>query len=140
MGLLLLADPSEQQMTKYLDSATVFIAERNQSIVGVCALSEISKASYEIHNIAVAEELHGKGIGTRLLRHAINFLEQQQADSIIICTADTSVVQLHLYQEVGFKEVSRVKDYFLKHYPEPIFENGRQCRDRIVLKLIFSIK
>ena len=136
--LLLLADPSEDQIARYINVATIFIVENDDEVIGICALSETSKASYEIHNIAVAEHAQGNGIGTQLLRHIINFVEQQQADSIIICTADTSTGQLNLYQKIGFKQDAIDKDYFIQHYKEPIFENGRQCRDRVRLKINFQ--
>ncbi len=137
LNLLLLADPSEKQIAKYIKHSKIFIAEQNGVIIGVCALSEIASRVYEIHNIAVAELHQGKGIGTQLLNQAIAFVNDRKAATLIICTADTSLGQLHLYKKMGFEIDSVEKDYFIQHYPEPIYENGTQCRDRLKLKLTF---
>ncbi len=135
--LLLLADPSEKQVAKYIKHSKIFIAEQDEVIIGVCALSETSSRVYEIHNIAVAELHQGKGIGTQLLNQAIAFTNDRKAATLIICTADTSLGSLHLYKKMGFEIDAVEKDYFIQHYPEPIYENGTQCRDRLKLKMVF---
>ncbi|MEQ8714792.1 MAG: GNAT family N-acetyltransferase [Cyclobacteriaceae bacterium] len=135
--LLLLADPSEKQIANYIKQSKIFIAEQDKVIIGVCALSETSSQVYEVHNIAVAELYQGKGIGTQLLNQAIAFANDRLAATLIICTADTSLGQLHLYKKMGFKIDAVEKDYFIRHYPEPIYENGSQCRDRVILKITF---
>jgi hypothetical protein len=43
--------------------------------------------------------------------------------------------QLTFYQRAGFRVVAVEPDYFLQHYPEPLFENGLQHRDRLRLAL-----
>nr|WP_273262506.1 hypothetical protein [Pseudomonas sp.] len=43
--------------------------------------------------------------------------------------------QLTFYQRAGFRVVAVEPDYFLTHYPEPLFENGLQHRDRLRLAL-----
>jgi len=43
--------------------------------------------------------------------------------------------QSELCQHAGFRVVAVEPDYFLQHYPEPLFENGLQHRDRLRLAL-----
>ena len=41
--------------------------------------------------------------------------------------------QLIYYQRLGFRVESVVKDYFLRHYSESIYENGIQHQDSLRL-------
>jgi ribosomal protein S18 acetylase RimI-like enzyme len=50
---------------------------------------------------------------------------------IQIGTGNSSVKQVGLYQRCGFRITGIDKDFFIKHYSEPIFEDGIQCRDMI---------
>ncbi len=50
-----------------------------------------------------------------------------------VCTGNSSIGQLALYQKCGFRMSGIERDFFIKHYHEPIFENGIQCRDRVRL-------
>lgn len=40
-----------------------------------------------------------------------------------------------LYQRCGFSIESIEKDYFVRHYPDPIYENGIECRDMVRLRM-----
>ncbi len=78
-----------------------------------------------------------KGIGGKLLETAFQKLSQLASNQtrIIIRTGTTSSAALHLYQKMGYVEIGRVKDYFIHHYSEPIFENGDQLRDQVILAI-----
>ena len=38
-------------------------------------------------------------------------------------------------QRCGFSIESIEKDYFVRHYPEPIYENEIECRDMVRLRM-----
>lgn len=57
----------------------------------------------EIMNIAVAEHLQGKGIGKKLLRHAIETAKGYGMSKLEVGTGNSSVSQLALYQKCGFR-------------------------------------
>lgn len=44
-----------------------------------------------------------------------------------------------LYQQEGFDLKVLDRDYFVRNYPEPIWENGIQCRHRLILEKELSI-
>ncbi len=68
-----------------------------------------------------------------MIKEAVNYAALMKLKTIIIGTANSSIRQLSLYQNLGFK-ITRVKrDYFIQNYAQPIFENGIQARDMIVL-------
>ncbi|NEM96462.1 GNAT family N-acetyltransferase [Pontibacter burrus] len=134
MHLLLLADPSEELVLSYLHKSRIFVAEKAGTIVGVLVLQPQGQQA-EIMNIAVAEQQQGQGIGRLLLKHAIMQASKQKIKQLVVCTGNSSLPALSLYQGCGFSVVSIDEGYFLRAYPEPIFENGLPCTDRIKLRL-----
>ncbi|HAA21381.1 MAG TPA: GNAT family N-acetyltransferase, partial [Cytophagales bacterium] len=76
----------------------------------------------------------GKGWGTALLRHATQNAKRQGYQRLRIGTADASVAQQRLYSREGFLPEGRITDFFTTHYPEPLFDQGTQCRDMIVME------
>ncbi|WP_051683039.1 GNAT family N-acetyltransferase [Salinicoccus luteus] len=79
MALLLLADPSEEAVASYLDTAECFIAEADDAVVGTYVTRKISEDRAEVFNIAVAEAWQGRGIN--------------RAISLIICVYISSFLE-----------------------------------------------
>jgi len=132
--LLLLADPSKELIDSYLEKGFCFIAKMREDVVGVFILLKTENETFEIMNIAVHENYQRKGIGRKLISHAIKEARKRNAKFIKIATGNSSIYQLAFYQKLGFKIESIEKDYFLNNYSKPIFENGIQCTDKIRLK------
>jgi ribosomal protein S18 acetylase RimI-like enzyme len=134
--LLLLADPSKDMVLSYLKDGICYISETtNSQTQGVIVMLPTSQEKLEITNIAVDETMQGKGVGTKLLRHGIKFAKEEGYKNIEIGTGNSSINQLALYQKAGFRIMSIDHDFFTKNYPEPIYENGIQCRDMIRLSM-----
>ncbi len=134
--LLLLADPFREQLAQYAHDGQCYQALVDTQVVGVMILKKVSNEVLESKNIAVAEVWQGKGIGRQLLRYARKAAQSAGYSRLRIATGNSSIGQLALYQQEGF-EISHIdQDYFVHHYPEPIYENGIQCRHRIVLEQI----
>ncbi len=76
---------------------------------------------------------HGKGIGKQLVMDAINVAKAKGYKTIEIGTGNSSIGQLALYQKCGFRIIGVDTDFFIRHYPEEIIENGILCRDMIRL-------
>ena len=133
MELLLLADPSRESVEEYINRGECFIAESNKRIIGVYVLLPTRPETVELVNIAVIEEEHGRGIGKRLVLHAIKVAKTKGYKTIEIGTGNSSIGQLALYQKCGFRIVGVDIDLFVRHYPEEIFENGIQCMDMVRL-------
>jgi len=137
MDLLLLADPSEMSIEKYIHKSKVYVAVEEALVIGVYVLMEIAPGKAEIMNVAVAETHQGKGIGKALVLHAIKNARALGMKSIEIGTGNSSIQQLALYQKCGFRLTEIIHDYFIGNYDEPIFENGIQCRDMVRLQISF---
>ena len=133
--LLELADPSRNQIEKYLRTGSCYVAKVEEEVVGVLVLHSIDAAQTEIKNIAVREAAQGKGIGSTLLRHAVTVARTSGFERLIIGTGNSSIRQLALYQKAGFELCRIERDFFVRNYPEPIFENGIQCKHLVVLEM-----
>ncbi len=131
--LLLLADPSKKNIDTYILGADIYIAEKEEKIIACYVLKAVNSNTIEIKNIAVDPANQGKGIGKILLNNACETAKKNGFKNIIIGTGNSSIGQLYLYQKAGFSIINTVKDFFIDNYDEPIFENGIQCKDMIVL-------
>ncbi|KMK77020.1 GNAT family N-acetyltransferase [Alkalihalobacillus pseudalcaliphilus] len=132
--LLLLADPSEEIVQNYLQRGTCYIGyNQKEKVMGVYVLLPTRPHTIEIVNLAVDKSIQGKGYGKQLLIHAIQIAKQQDYRTVEIGTANSSLSQLALYQKVGFRITSIDTNFFLKHYKQPIYENGIQAVDMLRL-------
>jgi aminoglycoside 6'-N-acetyltransferase I len=84
-------------------------------------------------NIAVSDNHQNQGIGSTLLNDAFEKSKSKGFKKIKVGTGNSSLGQLHLYKKAGFIITEVIPDFFREHYDEPIFENGLECRDMIVL-------
>lgn len=133
-NLLLLADETIEAIDKYINDSEIYVFEIGKKIVAIYALQILSKDSIEVKNIAVDKIYQGQGIGTFLLRDAANRAKAKGFKTIIIGTGDAAPMQLYLYQKEGFKIYDSKRNFFIDNYPEPIYENGIQLKDMIMLK------
>jgi ribosomal protein S18 acetylase RimI-like enzyme len=131
--LLLLADPSQHLIEEYVRRGDCYIAEADNQVIGTYVLLPTRPETVELVNIAVAEHMHGRGIGKQLVRHAIQTAASKGFKTIEVGTGNSSLGQLALYQKCGFRIVGIDIDFFTRHYPEEIYENGIRCRDMIRL-------
>ena len=133
--LLLEADPSREQVEKYIHSSIVtglFVLDK---IAGVLVLTAKDEGVFEISNLAVSAEHRGRGYGRMLLLDAICRARELGGSRVEIGTGNSSLAQLRLYQSLGFRIVGIDRDYFVRNYMEPIEENGIRCLDMIRLSL-----
>ena len=131
--LLLLADPSRDYILEYVENGVIFVAEIEQQIIGVYVLLPTSPEIIELMNIAVREDHQGLGIGKQLVMDAVKVARKKGYTTLEVGTGNSSIRQLILYQKCGFRMIGVDTDFFVKHYPKVIFENGIQCVDMIRL-------
>ncbi len=134
-NLLLRADPSKKNMDEYTARGKMFVAYYLGEIVGEYVLIKTRPGTMEIVNIAVDEAHQGKGLGKLLLKDAINKASEHGVKVLEIGTGNSSITQLGLYQKMGFRITGIDRDYFVKHYEDPIHENGIPCVDMIRLSM-----
>lgn len=131
--LLLEADPSQKMVEEYINRGECYVAEEWNMFIGVYVLLPTRPKTVELVNLSVLESMQGKGIGKKLVLHAIQIAEESGYQKIEMGTGNSSIGQLALYQKCGFRIVGVDSDYFIKYYTEEIYENGIRCRDMIRL-------
>lgn len=137
MDLLLLADPSEEKVRSYLPSSKCFAAFSDGTVVGVCAVQAREPGTYELMNIAVRPDRQRRGIGTELLKWVVGFFQKAGADQLEVGTG-TFGYQLAFYQRQGFRVTRIDRDFFVKNYDQPIFEQGIQLIDMLRLTIRYK--
>jgi len=98
----------------------------------------LSAEVVEIKNIAVKESVQGQGIGQLLLKDSFNRAISKGCKEIRIGTADIAEMQLYLYQKMGFEIYAIKKNFFIDIYAEPIYENGIQLKDMVMLRKVLK--
>lgn len=132
--LLLLADPHKEFVTDYLARGRCTVMELNQRVVGEYVLLPTRPGTVELVNVAVDEPFQGKGLGKYLVLHAVSTGRELGYRTMELGTGNCGLMQLALYQKCGFRITGVDRDFFVRNYPEEIFENGIQCRDMVRLE------
>ncbi|WP_179203807.1 MULTISPECIES: GNAT family N-acetyltransferase [Vagococcus] len=132
--LLLEADPSQQIVEDYTTRGVVFEVLQAQQLVGIVVLLPTRPETIEIVNIAVHPNFQNQGIGQEIIKFSIQTAKDKQYHTLEIGTGSTSLAQLYLYQKMNFRITGVDRDFFLRHYPEEIIENGLILKDMIRLQ------
>lgn len=134
MGLLLLADESEEAVREYLFSGTLYkaIGPTGHSI-GVALIIPENSEKVEIKNIAVAPDSQGKGYGKAMIEQLCLLYRRKGYKKVVVGTANSSIANLTFYQKAGFRMTGIRRDFFA-NYPEPIIENGIRALDMVLFE------
>ncbi|WP_439442942.1 GNAT family N-acetyltransferase [Listeria aquatica] len=137
VDLLLEADPNQEYVEDYLERGQVFALfdrDGTAELIGVYVLLKTRPGTMELVNLAIREEFRRKGYGKCLIKDALTRSKQAGIRTLEVGTANSSLGPLELYLKCGFRMTHLDLDFFRRHYPEPIFENGVECRDMVRLK------
>ncbi|MBT2621167.1 MULTISPECIES: GNAT family N-acetyltransferase [Chryseobacterium] len=134
--LLLLADETREAIDQYIFKSDIYILHDNLRDIAVMALYKNNDAELEIKNMAVISDFRSQGIGTFLIDRAKEIAKQNHFSSLLVGTSDTGFQQIRFYEKNDFVKKEIRKDFFIENYSTPIFENGIQMRDMIVLEFL----
>jgi len=97
---------SEGFLTKRLTSPTVqiMVAEQGETILGFSTIRKLEGRGAELSGIVVLESATGKGIGTRLLRKAMEGARRRGFGSILVKTEQINDRAIRFYKNAGFVE------------------------------------
>ena len=129
--LLILADEQEDMIDKYIDKGTMFILYDN-GVKSECIITDEGNGVVEIKNIATLPEYQNKGYG----KYLIKFIEEKYKHKFNILRVGTgdSILTIPFYKKCGFKEIYRIKNFFVDNYNNSIFECGVQLIDMVYLE------
>jgi ribosomal protein S18 acetylase RimI-like enzyme len=112
----------------------LLFARCNEVVIGVAVIKSQDSEVYELMNIAVFPAYQNRGYGSQILNSLIEILKNKQANVLEVGTGSFGY-QLKFYQKFGFR-VDQIKtNFFLDNYSEPIFEDGLQHKDMLILRL-----
>lgn len=133
--LLLIADETRDAIDKYIFDSDVFTVKitLESPPVGVFAIKHNSSEEMELKNIAVKDEYQRMGIGKLILNKTKSIARDRGYIRLTVGTSDTGIDQLKFYEANGFVRSGVRKDFFLLNYTEPIYENGLQMKDMVML-------
>jgi len=97
-----LSDPANSILLK---GGHIFMAYAGAEAVGCVALIPMRDGVYELSKMAVSPYLRGRGLGRRLLQHAIAYAKRLGARSLFLGSNTRLKDAIHLYESVGFRHV-----------------------------------
>lgn len=132
MDILLLADPQEDMIERYLDQSDLFVLSEEGVIKTVCAVQMLKDRRCEIKNIATVEEEQGKGYGRNMIHYVCEHYSDR-CDMMYVGTGNSRKT-LEFYKKCGFVNSHILAGFFTDNYTEPIYEDGVQLVDMVYLK------
>ncbi|MEX2949351.1 GNAT family N-acetyltransferase [Staphylococcus warneri] len=107
------------------------LSDQHQSqSLAIAAVEKLSEKEIELKNIAVHPLYRRKGQGTYLMRWLFNKYRNM---TMYVGTSDTEST-LKFYYRLGFEDYDIRKNFFINHYAQPIYDNGKLLIDMIILK------
>jgi len=135
MDLLLLGDEQESMIKKYLYRGELFALYDND-LKTVAVVTNENDGIYEIKNIATYEKYHGKGYGKKMIQYIIEKY-RNKCRILNVGTGDSSRI-ISFYKNCGFEYSHTIKDFFILNYDHEMYEEGKQLKDMIYLKIEFK--
>ncbi len=97
-----LGDPENTILRK---GGKVFLAYTQGEAVGCVALIAMDDGVYELSKMAVAPGMRGRGIGRKVLEHAVAQARELGARSLFLGSNSVLKDAVHLYESIGFHHV-----------------------------------
>lgn len=132
LNLLLMADPQEDMIEKYLDSGDMFLLYEEEQVQTVAVVVKSKNRSCELKNIATREEARGRGFG-RIMVHYLCEYYAEFCDTMYVGTGNIAR-SIDFYKKCGFTNSHIVINYFVDHYRHPVFDDGQLLTDMVYLK------
>jgi GNAT superfamily N-acetyltransferase len=132
---LLLGDESEDMIMKYLNRGELF-ALYDDDLKTVAVVTKEDENTCEIKNIATYETFQGKGYGSAMLKHIIEYCKGK-CSVLLVGTGEVDRILIY-YQQFGFVYSHRIKNFFVDNYNHEMIEDGKPLKDMIYLKIEFE--
>lgn len=134
LPLLLLADEKESMIDLYLDRGTMFALKDGDTVIGECVVTDEGGGVLEIQNLAVEKKYQKRGYGKALIEFVADRYRDRY-DELQVGTGD-SPLTVPFYEHCGFAVHHVIENYIVDHYDRPIFEGGKQLKDKVYLRRV----
>lgn len=81
-----------------------------ERVIGTVAVKRLDGMRCELKSLYLLEEYHGRGLGYRLLKQAIEYAREKGYSAMYLDSLSTSVKALALYRKAGFLPTERYND------------------------------
>lgn len=132
LDLLLLADPQENMIDRYLSDGEMFVLCDQEQVMTVAVVVMLKNRKCELKNIATRPEQQGKGYA-RYMIHYLCEHYSSQCDTMYVGTGNCAK-SIGFYEKCGFVNSHIVMNFFIDNYEEPIYEDGKILTDMVYLK------
>jgi putative acetyltransferase len=95
-----LADPWGEILAR---GGQIFIALRDQEVLGTCAVIPHGPGVLELAKLTVAPAARGQGLGRRLVDACLAYAREREIRRIVLVSSSRLVPALRLYEGVGFQ-------------------------------------
>jgi ribosomal protein S18 acetylase RimI-like enzyme len=97
---------SEDFLKRRLATPTIqmMVAEEERRIIGFSSMRKVEAREAELSAIAVLESATGRGVGSRLLRKALDAARKRGFNSVRVKTEVTNEKAINFYRKAGFTE------------------------------------
>lgn len=130
LDLLLVGDEQEDMIDRYLERGEMWVLD-DGGVKAVCVLTDEGDGILEIKNLAVASGFQRQGYG----RMMIDFVAKQYGNyPILRVGTGESPLTMPFYHSCGFKDVGRIKNFFVDNYDHPVIEAGVILEDMVILE------
>ena len=117
---------SEGIFLKTLQSRSIsFVITSEEKVIAFCIANTVLDECH-LQNIAVIEELRGKGIGKFMLNILFKRAKLSDLDTVLLEVRESNEIARKFYRDNGFKELSVRKNYYKA-------ENGRE--NAVIMRL-----
>ena len=87
------------------------VCQHDDAIVGHAVMS-VAVGEAHLLNICVSPDLHGRGLGRRLLRRMLRVAGEHAVDTVFLEVRASNAAAAYLYESEGFCEVGRRRGYY----------------------------
>jgi RimJ/RimL family protein N-acetyltransferase len=91
-----------------------FVVESSDSrIIGQLSVGKFGENDAHLGRIGVAKSMQNKGLGTKLMKAALDWFNKENIHRAILYTQDYNTVAQHLYKKFGFSITGTTWHYFV---------------------------
>ena len=87
------------------------VAVEEETIFGYCGMWGIAGEG-QINNVAVREDVRGKGIGFEMMKFVLLEGERQGLEAFTLEVRESNAAAIHVYEKAGFKNAGIRKDFY----------------------------
>jgi ribosomal protein S18 acetylase RimI-like enzyme len=105
------AEPLGAFVISGCERGRIWIAERDEKLIGCIAIVAASEAEARLRWFLVDPSARGLGLGKRLLREAVEFCREEGYETVTLSTVSSLTTAAALYRSVGFEKVEATPEH-----------------------------